>query len=318
MPEKIFCLSGRNDSFFSQLQYLTLGKVSLHNIESAITFLRALQKLTTKINILEFNGFSFEFTEKDNQLQLIHALISIIKSQDQLRLFSMTNTPIHILTKHYGIILALECQKNSLQEIIVENCDYSEEFDVLKNSKNLETLHLRIYCDYKIPLKILPYNKISTLEISDYVIKTKEMSLILEKSGILLQRLKIESRCSEIQDASVLLGMLRSFCPNITCLNITKIGFSTQLIEVIGNLQSLQFLTLMCIVDEVSEEEMKIRALNFAIILQSTLQYLDLIDNWLEPYFDIFLNHCNSPLRKLIIGSLNNEKSTKALIEFCV
>ncbi|KAF0348190.1 hypothetical protein F8M41_015571 [Gigaspora margarita] len=56
----------------------------------------------------------------------------------------------------------------------------------------------------------------------------------------------------------------------------------------------------------------------FAKILPLTLQYLDLIDGWLETYIDIFLNHCNSPLRKLIFEKLDNEKNTKALIEFCV
>ncbi|KAF0501157.1 hypothetical protein F8M41_020122 [Gigaspora margarita] len=317
MPEKIFSLLGRNESFFSQLQHLSLDEISLVKIESAIAFLRALPKYTTKISALEFNGFEFTFTEAEyDQLQLIHALIYIIKSQKQLRLFSIVIE--ETLAKHYGIISALESQKNSLQEIIVENCDYSEEFEVLKNCKNLETLRFRTYCDYKIPLKMLDYNKINTLDIVDDIIETREMALILEKTGISLQRLKVESRSEQIQEDSLLLNALKSFCPNITYLYIFNIGFSTQLIEVIGNLQKLQFLTLMCNVDDVQEEEMKIRVMQFAKILPLTLQYLDLVDKWLETYIDIFLNHCNSPLRKLIFEKLENEKNTKALIEFCV
>ncbi|KAF0470320.1 hypothetical protein F8M41_025388 [Gigaspora margarita] len=316
MPEKIFSLLGPNESFFSRIQYLSLGEISLVKIESAIAFLRALSKHTTKIIALEFNGFEFTFTEAEyDKLQLIHALIYIIKSQKQLRIFCIV-IEAHTFTNHYGIISALESQKNSLQEIIVENCDYSEEFEVLKNCKNLETLRLKI-CDYKIPLKMLDYNKINVLEIVDYTIETQEMALVIKKTGISLQRLKIESRCEQIQNDSLLLNALKCFCPNITYLYILNIGFSTQLIEVIGNLQKLQFLTLMCNID-VSKKEMKIRAMQFAEILPLTLQYLDLVDKWLEKYIDIFLNHCNSPLRKLIIEKLDNEKNIKALIEFCV
>ncbi|RIB23731.1 hypothetical protein C2G38_2170405 [Gigaspora rosea] len=316
MPEKIFSLLGQNESFFSRLQHLSLGEISLVKIESAIAFLRALSKHTTKISALEFNGFEFEFTEAEYDQQLIHALIYFIKSQKQLRIFSIVIEE-HTFTKHYGIISALESQKNSLQEIIVENCDYSEEFELLKNCKNLETLRLKI-CDYKIPLKMLDHNKINVLEIVDYTIETREMALVIEKTGISLQRLKVESRCEQIQEDSLLLNALKSFCPNITYLYILNIGFSIQLIEVIDNLQKLQFLTLMCNIYDLPEEEMNIRAIQFAEILPSTLQYLDLVNKWLETYIDIFLNHFNSPLRKLIIEKLDNEKNTKALIEFCV
>ncbi|KAF0501150.1 hypothetical protein F8M41_020115 [Gigaspora margarita] len=319
MPEKIFSLLGQNESFFSRLQHLSLGEISRVKIESAISFLRALPKYATKISVLDFNGFEFKFmgSEYDQLQQLIHALIYIIKSQKQLRIFSITNEK-GTLTKLYAIISALESQKNSLQEITVENCDYSEEFEVLKNCKNLETLRLRTHCDYKIPIKMLDYNKINTLEIVDYTIETRKMALVLEKTGISLQRLKVVSRWEQIQEVSLLLNAFKTFCPNITYLYIINIEFSTQLIEVIGNLQKLQFLTLMCDVDDVQEEEMKIRAMQFAKILPLTLQYLDLIDGWLETYIDIFLNHCNSPLRKLIFEKLDNEKNTKALIEFCV
>ncbi|RIB23719.1 hypothetical protein C2G38_2032476 [Gigaspora rosea] len=163
MPEQIFSLLGRNESFFSRLQHLSLGEISSVKIESAIAFLRALKKHTTKISALEFNGYEINFTEaeydKYDQLQL--TLRYFIKSQKQLRLFSIVIEDKPTFIKYYGIISALESQKNSLQEIIVENCDYNEEFEVLKNCKILETLRLRTYCDYKIPLKMLDYNKIT-------------------------------------------------------------------------------------------------------------------------------------------------------------
>ncbi|KAF0548842.1 hypothetical protein F8M41_025695 [Gigaspora margarita] len=92
MPEKIFSLLGRNELFFSRLQHLSLGEILLVKIESAIAFLRGLPKHATKISALEFNGFEFKFTEAEyDQLQLIHALIYLIKSQKQLRLFSIQN-----------------------------------------------------------------------------------------------------------------------------------------------------------------------------------------------------------------------------------
>ncbi|RIB25468.1 hypothetical protein C2G38_2165792 [Gigaspora rosea] len=62
IPEKIFGLLGRNESFFSRLQHLPLGETSSVKIESAIAFLRALKKHTTKISALEFNGFELNFT----------------------------------------------------------------------------------------------------------------------------------------------------------------------------------------------------------------------------------------------------------------
>ncbi|RIB25469.1 hypothetical protein C2G38_2165793 [Gigaspora rosea] len=127
--------------------------------------------------------------------------------------------------KYYGIISALESQKNSLQEIIVENCDYNEVFEVLKNCKILETLRLRIYC--------------------------------------------------------------------------------------------LQFLSLWCFINDIQEEELKIQVIQFAEILPLTLQYLDLGDTW-QPYIDIVLSNCNAPLKKLLIYHLNDEKYTRALIEFCI
>ncbi|RIB23724.1 hypothetical protein C2G38_2288482 [Gigaspora rosea] len=70
MPEKIFSSLGRNESFFSRLQHLSLGEISLVNIESAIAFLRVLPKHTTKISALEFYGFEFKFTDM-NMINMI-------------------------------------------------------------------------------------------------------------------------------------------------------------------------------------------------------------------------------------------------------
>ncbi|RIB18770.1 hypothetical protein C2G38_1320441 [Gigaspora rosea] len=112
------------------------------------------------------------------------------------------------------------------------------------------------------------------------------------------------------------LEALKSFCPSIAYLYISDIGFSTQLLELIGNLQKLQFLSLCCHADGDIPEELEIRVMQFAENLPLTLQYLDLVNEWLKTY--ILLNHCKAPLKKLLINHLNYEKHTKALIEFCV
>ncbi|RIB08429.1 hypothetical protein C2G38_2147062 [Gigaspora rosea] len=57
--------------------------------------------------------------------------------------------------------------------------------------------------------------------------------------------------------------------------------------------------------------------MQFAKILPLTLQYLNLSCNLvLRSYIDIFLNHCNVPLKRLLLGHLD-AKTVKALIEFC-
>ncbi|RIB24566.1 hypothetical protein C2G38_2069644 [Gigaspora rosea] len=142
---------------------------------------------------------------------------------------------------------------------------------------------------------------------------------MLEKSGILLQRLSFASNDDEIQDDKLLLKALKSFCPNITYLNITNIEFSTQLIELIDNLQKLQFLSLWCFVeDNITDEDLKIQVMQFSEKFPLTLKYFNLKNNWLGSYTTIFLNHCNAPLKKLLIYRLDNEKISKALVEFCI
>ncbi|KAF0501156.1 hypothetical protein F8M41_020121 [Gigaspora margarita] len=306
---EIFCSLEQNEQFLSRLQHLYLIDV-LFCSESAITFLKTLAKYATKISTLGFD--QFEYYGCDDELHLIHAFINLIKSQEQLKLFSLTCA--EYITGFYGIISALESQKNTLQEVILSNCCFTED-DVLKNCKNLETLRIS-FCDYDIPLGILNH-KINTLEIVNYPLNANKIELILKKYSLLLQRLKLDA-IGILEEESLVIKALNSFCPNITYLNITMIRFSTQLLALIDNLRKLQFLSLCCFVEDISEEELKIRVMQFAEILPLILQYLDLSNNpWLEPYIDILLNHCNAPLKKLLIGHFNNEKNVKALIKFC-
>ncbi|RIB08018.1 hypothetical protein C2G38_2045514 [Gigaspora rosea] len=278
----IFYVLEENKQFFSRIQHLCLGQIS-DNLGSAATLLKALAK-------------------------------------KQLRLFFLDGDYGGYPTEFYGIISALESQKNSLQEVIFDHCDFSAEFEVLNKCKNLETLRIR-NCTTRL-LKLLDY-KVSTLEVVDF--QYYAMPLIFEKSGKLLQRLILEfnGEFGKFRDESVLLEplleALKSFCPNITYLSIQGIGFSTQLVELIGNLQNLQFLSLWCDdVDDIPEEILKLRVIQFSEKLPLTLKYFNLGDTWLEPYTDILLNHCNAPLKKMLIYRLNNERISKALVEFCI
>ncbi|KAF0408066.1 hypothetical protein F8M41_008620 [Gigaspora margarita] len=314
LKPEIFCLLEQNMKFFSRLQYLFLSEVAFSNIESAVTLLRTLAKNATKIKTLKLEKFVsiYDYFEPQLFQALFHSIMHLIKSQEQLSLFSLVG--VKYLTEFHGIISALESQKNSLQEVIIDNCDFSAKFDVLNNCKNLETLRI-CYCDTKLS-NIFDY-KLSTLEIVNFSIDASVIVQILEKSGLLLQRLKLGS-CEGIWNESLLLETLKSSCTNIKYLNITGIEFSIQLINLIGNLQKLQFLSLWCSIDDIQDEELKRRVMKFSEILPLTLQYLDLEDNWIEPYTDIFLDHCNAPLKKLLIYRLGNEKISKALIEFCI
>ncbi|CAG8778619.1 10823_t:CDS:1, partial [Cetraspora pellucida] len=138
------------------------------------------------------------------------------------------------------------------------------------------------------------------------------------KSGALLQRLKLDSEEDMVLEQSLLLETLKSFCPNITYFEISNIEFSSQLLDLIGNLQKLQFLTLWCewCTDNIISEGGQV--LQFAKILPLTLEYLDISYSCFSIYIDILLNNCNAPLKKLLIDKLDNEKQAKALIEFCI
>ncbi|RIB07449.1 hypothetical protein C2G38_2214435 [Gigaspora rosea] len=112
----------------------------------------------------------------------IEALLGIVKSQ-QLRRVEIKTTKLR------GIISALKYQ-TILKEVVVTNCSYIAEFEVLNNSKYLEILCMR-YCNKKL-LRTLNC-KISTLEISGLKIEASTIVQILKKSELLLQRLKIAS-----------------------------------------------------------------------------------------------------------------------------
>src|SRR5690242_8317546 len=136
---------------------------------------------------------------------------------------------INSFNEFHSIVSALESQKQSLQEVIIKNCNYNTEFKMLMNCKNLETIHIRFCNDKRILkiMKILNY-KIITLEIInlDCEIDISNIVLILEKSGVLLQRLNLVSR--KILEQLLLLKTLKSFCPNLIYLNISDIEFFIQ------------------------------------------------------------------------------------------
>ncbi|KAF0412773.1 hypothetical protein F8M41_007864 [Gigaspora margarita] len=96
-----------------------------------------------------------------------------------------------------------------------------------------------------------------------YSIYASDIVQLLTKSGTLLQRLKLVSTDEPIWEESLLLETIKSFCPNITYLNLSNIEFSTQFFEVIDNLQKLQFLTLRDIF-EILEDEPEILVIQFA------------------------------------------------------
>ncbi|RIB15482.1 hypothetical protein C2G38_2093050, partial [Gigaspora rosea] len=312
---EIFHSLEQNVQFFSRLQHLSLN-IKLNNaIENIAKLLRVLAKNTKKISALELIFYS-KYESKLFHI-LFPALIHFIKSQEQLRKFIL-DVRDDCPTEFYGIISALESQNNTLQEVILDGCVFSTEFEVLNNCKNLETLRI-LYCDTKL-LKILDYN-ISTLEISYSQFDVPIIVQILEKIGISLQRLKIQSGMIILEE-SLLLEAIKSFCPNIIYLYIADFGLSTQLIELIGNLQKLQFLSLGSDY-HASKGVRKILVMQFAKILPSTLEYLDIVlgvlYGLLEPFIDILLDLCNAPLKKLLIsgGKHNSEKNTKALIRYC-
>ncbi|KAF0541554.1 hypothetical protein F8M41_005325 [Gigaspora margarita] len=205
------------------------------------------------------------------------------------------------------IISALESQKQSLQEVSMDYCTCTEEFKVLKECKNLKILRIR-YCDY---VKILEPS-VNTLDIIDYLVYPSNLVPILKNFGSLLQRLRLGADEDLIREESVLIETLASFCPNITYLNIAPIKFSAQLVDLIGNLQKLQFLTLRCIY-YMAQDELEILFTQFAKTLPPTLQYLDLT----TPYIHVLLNNCHALLKNLLMDRFENKETIKALTEFC-
>ncbi|KAF0557826.1 hypothetical protein F8M41_012280 [Gigaspora margarita] len=303
-PE-IFYSLGRNEQFFSRLQDLSLGGISDFIIESITALLEILAKNTTKINVLNVELESYY------NLRIFHAVERIIKSQEQLRQFSLIGLEDYFAEFH-GIISSLESQNKSLREVIIECCTFNTEFKVLMNCKNLGILRIND-C---VNLNILEVS-LNTLEITNYPIYASSIVPILKKSGTLLQRLKLESLKEPTREKSILLETLKSFCPNITYLNLINFECSTQFFDLIGNLQKLQFLTLWNF-NEILEDEPKILVMQFAKLLPLTLQYLDIRNSCLRSYIDILFSNCYAPLKYLLIDLIDDEKEAKVLIEFCI
>ncbi|KAF0557809.1 hypothetical protein F8M41_012266 [Gigaspora margarita] len=311
LQSEILHLFGRNERFFSQLKELSLAGISGLSIKSAIALSEILARNTTNISVLNISEYYSGY-----EAQLLHAIVCIIKSQVQLREFRLIGEENP--TEFHGIISALESQKESLQEVTIAHCDCNAEFKVLMNCKNLKILRIR-YCNN---VRILE-TCLNTLEFKSSQIYASSIVHILEKSGTSLQRLKLESNGGKIYEESLLLRTLKSFYPNITYPNISCIRFSTQFQDLISNLQKLQFLTLQylndILVEELEEEEeLKMRVMQFAKILPLTLQYLDLRYSGLSSYIDILLNNCYAPLKNLLINHVNDNKTIKALIIFCI
>ncbi|KAF0542523.1 f-box domain-containing protein [Gigaspora margarita] len=303
-PE-IFYTLGRNEQFFSRLQDLSLDGISEFNIESVTVLLGILEKNTTSINVLKLELYS------DYIPRIFHALERIIKAQEQLRQFSLIGKEEY-LKEFHGIISSLESQNESLHEVTIGRCTCNTEFKVLMNCKNLGILRINDCGN----LNILEAS-LNTLEITCYPLYASSIVPILKKSGMLLQRLSIVLAGEHTQEKPVLLETLKSFCPNITYLNLPEVEFSTQFFGLISNLQKLQFLTLWDIYDVPGDEPEKL-IMQFAELLPLTLQYLDLRNSCLSEYIDVLFNNCNAPLKYLLIDYLLTEKGAKALIEFCI
>ncbi|CAG8446785.1 13328_t:CDS:1 [Cetraspora pellucida] len=316
-PEVFYSL-GQNMQFFSKLQDFVISTEEsgsdLYVIDEDITLLKILAKKATKISTLSFDSFDYMCRPR-----LCSALVNIIKSQEHLKRFSLSCEE-GLQSELHGVVSALKSQSESLQEICIHNCAYSNEFEVLMDCKKLEIFRI-LYCEEEEKLlKILNNDlcKISTLDISSYPIDASIILQILKKSGSLLKRLKLDSEDQEICSQSLLIETLMSSCPNLTYLYISYIELSSQLIKLIGNLQNLQFLTLLWI-DDGSDEIAKTHVTRLAKILPSTLEYLDWGNVRSNSYLDILIDHCDAPLKKLLFSiDCDYEKTIQALIGFCV
>ncbi|RIB05115.1 hypothetical protein C2G38_2220560 [Gigaspora rosea] len=305
-PE-IFSSLEQNKQFLSHLQDLSISSINFTlglnfeifrlnlnfenfrsnlNFENVATLFKILEKGTTKLNALNIHVHDY------CDPQLLHSLICIINSQKQLKQFY-----IHGFSENLpSIISVLKSQKQSLREVKIFGWKFTEVFKVVSNLENLESLYLG-NCEFS--------NNTELLKILRKIFTKSKLS-------------QLESKREDLIEKSLLLETIKSFCPNITYLHIRHIKLSARFQELIGNLQKLQFLTLHNLVyelDEITEEELRRQVMQFAGILPSTLQYLDIMRSHLSSYIDTLLNHCNAPLKKLLINHLD-KKNANALIEF--
>ncbi|CAG8441510.1 621_t:CDS:1 [Cetraspora pellucida] len=299
----------QNRLFLSQLNDLYVDIVPEPYMENFIaTFLRIIYQNSRKINNLKI-GYN---------KQLSTEYLHIIRSQAELKSFSLLGND-RCSRKLCGVISALENQKKTLKEIVLDHCVYNSEFKVLMKCENLEIIRIS-YCDEKLfELLNISLCRISTLEISSYSVNASDIIQILETSGSLLQRLKLNSADLKINSQSLLLKTLMAFCPNIIYLYISSVRLSTQFVEFISSSRKLQFLTL-CWINEGSVRRMRTRVMQFAKVLPPTLQYLDLSNFIFDPHITSLLINCNAPLKKLLFHinyDRKYEKRIKALLEFC-
>ncbi|KAF0488030.1 hypothetical protein F8M41_022424 [Gigaspora margarita] len=309
-PE-IFYLLGKNETFFSRLQDVSVEGVSSEsNMDGAIMLLRILAENATNICSLSLNTLNSIHAQPINEV-----FASIIKPQQHIRRIIL-NYQLNL----HSIVSALESQCKSLQEIKIFKCDCSDEFRILMDCENLKVFRA-IYSADRILLRILSTSicKLTILEISSNQFDASNVIQILERSGSLLQRLKLESSLEVISQSS-LLETLTNFCPNITYLYISSIKFSTQLPRLIQGLQRLQFLTLKWIRDENERANViKKRVIRLAKLLPSTLRYLEWKALRSNPHNDDLLNNCNAPLGKLLIHvDFGKKKLSETLIKFHV
>ncbi|RIB05038.1 hypothetical protein C2G38_2254034 [Gigaspora rosea] len=296
-PEVFYSL-GQNIRFFSQLQYVSVdtGYEDFFADEN-IAFLKVLAKTSTKIHTLQFNMHDVGY----NVAPLCHALANIIRSQCQLTEFNLTGMDLNV----QEIIFALATQQKSLKEFKIDYCyDSGINFNVLLKCEKLETLRIRWYDEKSEILKPLSNGScnLNTLEIIDLEVDSSDVIQILKKNVV--------------QSQSSLLEILLKFCPNITYLNISSIELSIQLIDLIGSLKNLQFLTLLWY----SEKPAVIIRARIIQLIRATSPFLEYIE-WRNinredsSYVDILLYHCNAPLKKLICS--NGKETIKAIIDFC-
>ncbi|RIB26933.1 hypothetical protein C2G38_2138062 [Gigaspora rosea] len=301
-PE-ICCSLEQNMQFLSRLQNLTINLIrsdSNFNIENLTKLLKILGKGTTKLSTLNIRVPYYY------DPQLFYSLICIINSQRQLKQFDMIDK--YGFSKNLpSIISALKSQKQSLQEVRIEGCNFTEVFKVLMNFENLETLCI-INCEFSNNtelLKILEKNfyKIKTFDVvTDMEFDTLSIVQCIKKFGSLLHRLKLYSD-KDIVEKSLLPETIKSFCPNITYLYIMDIGLSAQIQELIGNLQKLQFLTLynenVDAFDGIIDKDLRRQVIQFAGILPSTLQYLDITGSLLNSCIDIITQPLQCTFKKV-------------------
>ncbi|RIB20421.1 hypothetical protein C2G38_2179347 [Gigaspora rosea] len=141
LKPEIFYTLGESNQFFLRIQHLSLNEISDGNIEGAITLLKALAKHTTKISTLKINNIVPYYYET----QLVHVLINVIKSQEQLRLLALSS-----------IALILEKSGLLLQRLSVEAMNQNFDYVGVHEYSNLEALDDNIRKEVEANVALVP------------------------------------------------------------------------------------------------------------------------------------------------------------------